>query len=163
MEKIFYIIISILLGLFFVIWIIHTFLNFLNDRQFQKTLKEIRSGKTYKKSEPKGKKTDEKRSKDKQKEAKDLYEAGRQSQQERDLEVVTKVAKYSEVEASRTEQAGRIVGTVKPVGRWSQAVMNQKMGFLKLLGLESLNLKNFWQSMIKAQGKSQGKDKGKGR
>ena len=62
-----------------------------------------------------------------------------------------------------TGQETEIVGIAKPQGIWTKFVTGQKMGWLSaMVGSKTENNK-FWQNMMKAQQRAQGKQKGRQR
>ena len=56
-----------------------------------------------------------------------------------------------------------IVGMAKPQGFWSRFIMSQKMGFLMQFGQQMNRGKaGFWVNLVRAQARSQSKEKGRG-
>ena len=62
----------------------------------------------------------------------------------------------------------RIIGITKPLGKWTEMIIKEKMGYLiafkdMLTGKkDGDNKPRFWQTLIRAQSNQQGKYKGKG-
>ncbi len=56
-----------------------------------------------------------------------------------------------------------ITGIAEPVGIWTQFVTEQKISWLKAMIGTKTDSRNFWQEMIKAQQRAQGRNKGKQR
>lgn len=60
----------------------------------------------------------------------------------------------------------QIVDVVKPVGKWTAMVLGQKLTYLvssaKLMN-ENDSKKGFWTSMVEAQARAAGRERGKGR
>ena len=70
-----------------------------------------------------------------------------------------------ENETSIYNEKSRIVGIRKPIGKWTQFIMSQKMNYLKNFQdlFHKRGGKGFWQTLIHAQSKSNSFYKGKGR
>jgi hypothetical protein len=71
--------------------------------------------------------------------------------------VVTKNKKITQIAPEK------IVGIAEPKGFWTKLIMSQKMQFLLNFGMESKKGPGYFQNLIKAQAKSQSKEKSRGR
>ncbi|MFT5703276.1 MAG: hypothetical protein ACJAZX_000448 [Rickettsiales bacterium] len=87
-----------------------------------------------------------------------------QKEGERELveKIISKEQEIDDEEAQLGES--KIVDLVKPVGFWTSMVLGQKLTYLvssaKLMNENSD--KGFWVSMVEAQGRAQGRQKGRG-
>ncbi|MDA7705071.1 hypothetical protein N8772_01145 [Rickettsiales bacterium] len=86
----------------------------------------------------------------------DLYRNKQQEQQ-----------KYSKIQQESQNQKDEveIVDIVKPVGFWTSMILGQKLTYLVSSAkiMNQNRQKGFWASMVEAQEKAQGRQKGKGR
>jgi|TARA_Y100000389_G_C17469268_1_gene528737 hypothetical protein len=82
---------------------------------------------------------------------------------DKEKERSSKISKSDEIENKIDEV--EIVDIVKPVGFWTSMILGQKLTYLvssaKLMNQN--RKKGFWASMVEAQGRAQGREKGRGR
>lgn len=78
------------------------------------------------------------------------------------LKNVQKLTRVNEEEINLEEK--RIVGMVKPVGRWTAMILGQRVSYLMQHAetLKAQNSPNYWQNMIHAQEVLKGKGKNRG-
>ena len=89
-------------------------------------------------------------------------EMEKEKKEEAELEKVEKLKRVNTLEPAK---ASKIVGVAEPKGFWSRFVLGQKLGYIisRLTAQNEMGQGGFWQSFIKAQDMSQGKDQSKGR
>ena len=66
-------------------------------------------------------------------------------------------------EKSQQIAQSKIVGIARPMGIWTRLIMSQKMQFLLNFGRENQKGPGFFQNLIRAQARSQSKEKSRGR
>lgn len=78
-------------------------------------------------------------------------------EKERELIAANKILNNNIEQVNEKE----ILGIAEPVGMWTRFVTEQKISWLKAMIGTKTDSRNFWQEMIKAQQRAQGKHKGK--
>lgn len=85
-------------------------------------------------------------------------------QKENSRELVEKIISKEQEEEAQELSEVKIVDIVKPVGFWTSVILGQKLTYLvssaKLMNDNSN--KGFWVSMVEAQERAQGRQKGRG-
>ncbi len=85
-------------------------------------------------------------------------------QKENPRELVEKIISKEQEEEAQELSEVKIVDIVKPVGFWTSVILGQKLTYLvssaKLMNDNSN--KGFWVSMVEAQERAQGRQKGRG-
>jgi hypothetical protein len=80
-------------------------------------------------------------------------------------DLVEKITSQDQINENIELNETKIVDLVKPVGFWTSMILGQKLTYLvssaKIMNKNSD--KGFWESMVEAQEKAQGRQKGRGR
>ncbi|MFT6106811.1 MAG: hypothetical protein ACJA0S_001186 [Rickettsiales bacterium] len=84
---------------------------------------------------------------------------------EKQREIVEKIVSQEQIDEDRELKETKIVDFVKPVGFWTSMILGQKLTYLVSSAkiMSNNNDKGFWESMVEAQERAQGRQKGRGR
>ena len=94
----------------------------------------------------------------------DAYNLPCMSNLKASLPIFSDLEKYNEISKQPIREAPQIIDIVKPIGRWTNFIIKQKLSYLyNFFAVRKDDNKPYWQTVIDAQAKTQGKDKGKGR
>ena len=143
-----YIILASLFIILLAFFLIGKTTKLISKKKQEKALYKIYKNSPYRKNNLKNKSRD-----------KNLKKEQTESQEEfSDLE------KYNEISKQPIREAPQIIDIVKPIGRWTNFIIKQKLSYLyNFFAVRKDDNKPYWQTVIDAQAKTQGKDKGKGR